>query len=207
MSEDPGDVGPGDVGRSDAGPGDTAPSDTGRAGDDGARANARSHAKRRRWVAVELWRLVLPVLWLGLIVAISFIEAPLKFQAPGITIPLGLGIGRLVFATLNMVEGAILIAYTVLALWPAEIRLAGRRLIIWAGLAAVLVFKVAVVRPPLNARTDLVLQGAEPGQSLWHYVYIACDLATVVLLILAAVTAARAVLSGPEQRSAQYLRP
>ncbi|MGN0128251.1 hypothetical protein [Glutamicibacter soli] len=39
-----------------------------------------------------------PALWLGLVIGSSFIEAPLKFTALGITIPLGLGIGRLVFA-------------------------------------------------------------------------------------------------------------
>jgi DMSO/TMAO reductase YedYZ heme-binding membrane subunit len=53
---------------------------------------------------------------------------------------------------------------------------------------------VAAVRPPLNARTDLVLQGADPGQSVWHYVYIVCDLLTMVLLLVLAVTSARALL-------------
>jgi hypothetical protein len=33
--------------------------------------------------------------WLGMVLAISFLEAPLKFRAPGVTIPIGLGIGRL----------------------------------------------------------------------------------------------------------------
>ena len=32
--------------------------------------------------------------WLGMVIAISFLEAPLKFRAPGVTVPLGLGIGR-----------------------------------------------------------------------------------------------------------------
>ncbi|GCE41717.1 probable conserved transmembrane protein [Rhodococcus wratislaviensis] len=32
-------------------------------------------------------------IWLGMVVAISFLEAPLKFRAPGVTVPLGLGIG------------------------------------------------------------------------------------------------------------------
>lgn len=146
-----------------------------------------------RGITVELWRHALPVLWLGMIVAISFIEAPLKFQAPGITIPLGLGIGRLVFMTLNIVEGALLLTYTVLAFWPAASRLTGSRLATWIGLAAVFVFKVAVVRPPLNARTDLVLAGAEPGQSAWHYVYIGCDLLTIVLLLVAALASGRAI--------------
>ena len=32
--------------------------------------------------------------WLGMVLAISFLEAPLKFRAPGVTLPPGLGIGR-----------------------------------------------------------------------------------------------------------------
>ncbi|QBE48200.1 hypothetical protein [Leucobacter triazinivorans] len=150
-------------------------------------------AQRRR-IAIELWRFALPVLWFGMIAAISFIEAPLKFQAPGITIPLGLGIGRLVFAVLNLVEAAILLAYTILSFWPLAIRISGRRLWLWLGLLLVFTFKVAAVRPPLNARTDLVLQGADPGQSVWHYVYIACDLVTMLLLVVLAVSSARALL-------------
>lgn len=39
-----------------------------------------------------------------MVLAISFLEAPLKFRAPGITVPLGLGIGRLVFQAFNAVE-------------------------------------------------------------------------------------------------------
>ena len=42
--------------------------------------------------------------WLGMVVAISFIEAPLKFRAPGVTLQIGLGIGRLVFRALNGCE-------------------------------------------------------------------------------------------------------
>lgn len=45
--------------------------------------------------------------WLGMVLAISFLEAPLKFRAPGVTIPIGLGIGRLVFRALNAVEAVL----------------------------------------------------------------------------------------------------
>ena len=43
-------------------------------------------------------------IWVGYICAISFMEAWLKFRAPGITTELGLGIGQLVFNALNKVE-------------------------------------------------------------------------------------------------------
>ena len=39
-----------------------------------------------------------------MVLAISFLEAPLKFRAPGVTIPIGLGIGRMVFRALNLAE-------------------------------------------------------------------------------------------------------
>ena len=42
--------------------------------------------------------------WLGMVTAISFVEAPLKFRAPGVTLQIGLGIGRLVFRALNIAE-------------------------------------------------------------------------------------------------------
>ena len=48
--------------------------------------------------------------WLGMVLAISFLEAPLKFRAPGITIPLGVGIGRLVFRALNIAEAVLWLA-------------------------------------------------------------------------------------------------
>ena len=51
--------------------------------------------------------------WLGMVLAISFLEAPLKFRSPGITVPLGVGIGRLVFRALNAVEGAFAVVLVV----------------------------------------------------------------------------------------------
>lgn len=42
--------------------------------------------------------------WLGMVLGISFLETPLKFRAPGVTLQIGLGIGRLVFRALNAVE-------------------------------------------------------------------------------------------------------
>src|SRR6185312_13635265 len=41
------------------------------------------------------------LLWLGMVLAISFLEAPLKFRAPGVDLRTGLAIGRIVFRALN----------------------------------------------------------------------------------------------------------
>jgi hypothetical protein len=45
--------------------------------------------------------------WLGMVLAISFLEAPLKFRAPGVDLRIGLGIGRLVFRAPNAAEAAL----------------------------------------------------------------------------------------------------
>ncbi|GAB2903296.1 hypothetical protein [Neomicrococcus lactis] len=135
-------------------------------------------------------RLVLPALWLGLIVGISLIEAPLKFTAPGITIPLGLGIGRLVFGAMNIVEIVILAAWF-FATFGRGLASSYQRMV--SAAAAVLLVKVAWIRPQLNHETDLVLSGASQGGSLWHYAYIACDGALILLLIAALWAGIRAL--------------
>ena len=61
--------------------------------------------------------------WLGMVLAISFLEAPLKFRAPGVTIPIGLGIGRLVFRALNTAEVVLAVAGVIGALFATGIAL------------------------------------------------------------------------------------
>ncbi|MFI5537584.1 hypothetical protein ACIA5H_14450 [Nocardia sp. NPDC051900] len=132
-----------------------------------------------------LW--FLPMLWLGMVLAISFLEAPLKFRAPGVTLPLGLGIGRLVFRALNTVE-AVLAVLLVLA---AVIVGPGAATWAWLGLAAaVLAVQIVVVRPPLSRRSDRVLAGEELPRSHAHYWYIGLEGVKVVALVALAIAAA-----------------
>lgn len=129
--------------------------------------------------------------WLGMVLAISFLEAPLKFRAPGVTVPLGLGIGRLVFAALNRVElvlllvvaGGLLLARTrpVLVLVAAALA------------AALLAVQLGLVRPALNRRSERVLAGKDLPRSGAHLSYIALEVAKALALVLlgaAALTAA-----------------
>lgn len=139
-------------------------------------------------------RLVLPAVWLGLIVGISLIEAPLKFQAPGITIPLGLGIGRLVFAAMNAVE-AVLAGLLLLAVLRSPAPRPERILVV--ALVAVLALKALVVRPLMQATTDAVVAGADEGGSGMHLAYIAADGLLLVGLVALLAMAARSLLGAP----------
>lgn len=123
----------------------------------------------------------LTFVWLGMVLAISFLEAPLKFRAPGLTLPVGLGIGRLVFRALNRVETAlaagVLVAVAVGgATWP-----------VWLCtviVAVLLAAQIGVVRPRLNARSDVVLAGAQDlPRSHEHLYYVALEGVKVLVLI------------------------
>lgn len=117
--------------------------------------------------------------WLGMVLAISFLEAPLKFRAPGVTLPIGLGIGRLVFRALNMVE-AVLAAVVVSAVLAGDAP--ALVLALTAAAAGLLAAQIAVIRRRLSQRTDRVLAGANVPRSRAHLCYVAGEVAKVVTL-------------------------
>jgi hypothetical protein len=134
--------------------------------------------------SITVMQVAAAFVWLGMVIAISLLEAPLKFRAPGITLALGLGIGELVFRVLNRVEFAL--AATVLAaLFLSPRGLAAAVLV--AGLWAILLVQVIGLRPRLNARTRRIIAGAALPPSRTHLVYIVLE--GVKVLALAALGA------------------
>ncbi len=142
----------------------------------------------RQALVAAAGRILAPAMWLGLLIGISFIEAPLKFTAPGITIPLGLGIGQIVFTAMNIVE---IVLFLLLAASCIKRGLDRRFLWMVASLGVVLFTKVVLIRPQLSKRTEAVLAGVESGGSTIHYFYIAADGILLVLLILTMVMGVR----------------
>ena len=122
--------------------------------------------------------------WLGMVLAISFIETPLKVRAPGVTLAIGLGIGRLVFRALNVCEAVLAAAMlTCFAIQPptAPIGMA-------AGVAVVaLLGQMLAVRPALARRSDATLAGAEGPRSRAHWVYVGLELVKVIALLITGV--------------------
>lgn len=119
-------------------------------------------------------------IWLGMVLAISFLEAPLKFRAPGITLPLGLGIGRLVFRTLNAAE--IAFSVVLLAAMTASRPIAT----IWVLLAivgALLAAQTGLLRPRLDRRAGQITTGQSPSSSRLHLAYVALEVLKVTSLV------------------------
>ena len=137
-------------------------------------------------------KIAVPFIWFGMVLAISFIEAPLKFQAPGITLPLGLGVGRLVFFALNKIElvAAFLLIF---AYWRGrfnsrlETGLLGSVLLI-------LLLETIWLLPALDARAELVIAGNAPPFSATHIVYIVFDASKLIALMTLGITSVRNTL-------------
>lgn len=128
--------------------------------------------------------------WLGMVLGISFLEAPLKFRAPGVTLRLGLGIGRVVFRALNRVEVVLLVALLVAAGIAVAPALPATPLTVTvAVLVALLAGQLLVLRPRLNRRSDRVLAGEVLPRSREHLVYVGLEAAKVVLLVAVGVLA------------------
>jgi len=122
--------------------------------------------------------------WLGMVLAISFLEAPLKFRAPNVTLQIGLGIGRLVFRALNTVEvGFALVIVAIAAAGPTPAGLA----VAFSVAVGALAVQLIAVRPRLTRRSDQVLAGSDGPRSHAHYAYVGLEAVKVVALIVAGI--------------------
>ena len=129
------------------------------------------------------------LIWLGMVLAISFLEAPLKFRAKGLELPVGLAIGRIVFRALNIAEviWAVVIAICLTIAGPS-----GPVLVLAAVTAVLLAVQLLVVRPRLNRRSARVLAGQDAPRSRAHHAYIGLE----ALKLAALVALGAALLAG-----------
>lgn len=134
---------------------------------------------------LKLLFLSLPLLWCGMVMSISFMEAPLKFRAPGVTPALGSGIGRLVFRTLNRIECAAFVGWLLLFFAVAK-----DISFLWTMIPVgiVLLLQTSWLLPLLDARVTMVNQGKTPPRDLNHVYYIGGEVIKCTLLLVTAFT-------------------
>ena len=122
-------------------------------------------------------------IWIGFVCAISFMEAWLKFQAPGITLPLGLGIGQLVFQALNLMECVFAVVILLMLLKY-------RNKLFWKGFAvvlAILCIQTLWLLPELDLRAEIITNNGTPEPSYVHFYYVFLEVLKVVFLGLFAI--------------------
>lgn len=138
----------------------------------------------RPWTSIGL--LVLPVLWVGLLIGVSFIATPVKFQAPSLELPVALDVGQVTFALFNRIEWALVVLLAFLALASGFPR-------VWGFLLGLVVVLLAVqsfwLLPELTARIQSIIAGQMPPPSSHHMLYAWAEAIKLVALLGMAGTA------------------
>lgn len=126
-------------------------------------------------------------LWIGFVSAISFMEAWLKFQAPGVSLEIGLGIGRLVFDALNKVEWIFALAVIVNLIFDKS-RPTAMQIALFSIPVILLSLQTMWLLPVLDARAELIIQNQIPPSSNLHFYYIGMEVMKVFCLSLYGVS-------------------
>ncbi len=133
---------------------------------------------------------LIPAIWLGLLIGVSFIATPVKFSAPTLDLGPALDVGRVTFGLFSKVErgvAAVLVLTTVLARFPPW-RSAGIGL-----LAIALGLQAFWILPALDARVAAVIAGTPPPPSWHHAWYAGLEVVKTCALLALALAGARHV--------------
>ncbi|MBN1237408.1 MAG: hypothetical protein JXB36_02850 [Gammaproteobacteria bacterium] len=135
---------------------------------------------------------VTTLLWIGMLVGVSFLATPVKFLAPSLSLPVALDVGRQTFFWFSRVE--IVLAFAALAGAVAartqrRTRTGGpaRGEAVAVLLTVLLLGSVAAqvlwLLPVLDARVEVILGGGTPPASSLHTLYVGIELAKLAALI------------------------
>lgn len=125
--------------------------------------------------------------WIGFVCAISFLEAWLKFQAPGVTLPIGLGIGKLVFGALNKIEWVFAIVVVASALLHVRPVFTATNITL-ALIVAILVLQTAWLLPALDVRAEQYISRQPVAPSNLHLWFVGAEVLKVTGLFITAVS-------------------
>ncbi len=131
--------------------------------------------------------LILALIWLGMLIGVSFLATPVKFAAPNLSLPVALEVGRVTFALFAKVEWA-LTALLLIALAAGRLKRGALPALLAAGIVAI---QALWLLPILDARVSEILAGATPPASLHHKIYVALEALKALALAALALTALR----------------
>jgi hypothetical protein len=120
--------------------------------------------------------------WTGFVSSISFMEAWLKFRAPGVTLPIGLSIGKIIFNALNRTEWVFLFVTLVLLFISGNLK-PGHALNIIVILSVILAIQTFFLLPKLTERANTIIEGGTVGKSMLHIYFGVLELSKVFLLV------------------------
>jgi len=129
--------------------------------------------------------IVASFVWVGFMSAISFMESWLKFKTPGLDVPMGLSIGRLIFKGLNRVEWAFCLLIWLSCIMAGFDRLPMFLTGIYLLLTVFLFLQAFWLLPAMSKRVEARLAGEPLAPSSLHFWYVGMEMIKTVTLIFA----------------------
>ena len=133
--------------------------------------------------------LSLSLIWVGMIIGVSFYAAPVKFLAIEVPLKQLLTVGQITFQGFQWLERILLLIMVLLTMASLFIHQAlnHRQIYLWgiASLIILIFIQQVWVYPTLNERTLQVIQGAapSPSPSNFHHYFVGIDLCKVLILL------------------------
>ncbi|WP_461641054.1 hypothetical protein [Labilibaculum euxinus] len=124
---------------------------------------------------------VLSFVWVGFLLAISFMEAWVKFRAVSLDLPTGLDVGVHVFGALNMIErifSAMLLVYVFINYTDKVVVLTGLTIFTFV------VAQSGYLLPELNKHAQLIIMGMVPEKNSIHHIYVLMEVVKLVALLV-----------------------
>lgn len=130
------------------------------------------------------------VMWVGLLLGVSFLATPVKFLAPSLSLAVALDVGRHTFAVFNKVEWLLAVT-ALLLLFGVRSRFSALMIIL---ICAVVAAETFWLLPELDRRVVLIIAGQQPPASTRHSLYVVLEIVKLVALIAVTVEMARKLL-------------
>lgn len=124
---------------------------------------------------------VVTFIWVGFILAISFMEAWVKFRAESLDTPTALDVGMHVFGALNFVERiftVIMLVYLFVYYTDKVVVVTGITIFTF------IVAQSGYLLPELNEHAQLIMQGMQPEKSSVHLMYIVMEVIKLIALFV-----------------------
>lgn len=124
------------------------------------------------------------ILWLGMLLGVSFLATPVKFHAPSLNLPTALEVGRVTFALFSKVEWGLFV------LLILGMLIAPRPAWRWSCLGTmllILLLEIFWLLPVLDARVSEVIAGTDVPATNHHFLYILAESLKALLLLALSV--------------------
>ncbi len=132
---------------------------------------------------------VIALIWLGMLIGVSFLATPVKFAVPDLSLPVALQVGQVTFHLFAKVEGALSAALVIANALTWRTRPIA--LVITLAIAASVIAQALWLLPGLDARVALIVAGETPPPSSHHMLYAGLEAVKAIMLAVAAFLSLR----------------